>query len=522
MLKIDQIDQSSTRTYHFPTIDFKFQNTGTAAAFLWKFVVEVLHAEIDTMPVLGFDIGVKNKVLYMLAVNNGWGTAHDCQVRISESILNQLYADSMCQYTGTIQSGEQKRILFFEHDLANQGRFTTISKELLAIKDKDSWRSQLEEFTEISENLVDRFPHRDATREIIRGIRLGKASAIWAFKDDKNIRHTGNTEIPYYMKESATAREFFLTEKGFYEFHHPLAGIVDSDTTYCTIIDPAKGSHELTYPISRKVPSGDVERFHIMVGAPMSCHLSLRFKFFIDQTTIVESEVFDINIWNPRNSQWHSKYKDGEVLSRSSSDNRGSKKSQESTDDDIYDFDKKRGIELFTQHKEALAAYEAEIFYNQGLALHDLKHYEAALTAYEQAIQLNPRKSKLHFCRAVALYAVKRRDEATFAYKDAIKLGLSSQDPIINKFPYYERILVADLAIDKNPEDADSHANRGYALYKLEDYEAALIAYEQAIQLNPNHSEAFYMKGRILKRLGRPEEAQLAYEKSRQLKATKN
>ncbi len=409
MLKIDQIDQSSTQTYHFPTIDFKFQNTGTAAAFLWKFVVEVLHAEINTMPVLGFHIGVANKVLYVLAVNNGWGTAHDCQIGISENMLNQLYTDSMRRYTGTIQSGEQKRILSLAHNLANQERFTTISKELLAIKDKDGWRYQLDDVIEISEDLVDRFPHRNATREIIRGIRLKKVSAEWQCKDDKNIQHRGNTEIPYYLEESATAREFFLTEKGFYAFYYPAAGIVDSDTTYCTIIDPAKGSHELTYPISRKVPLGDVERFHIMVGAPMSCYLSVRFKFFIDQTTIVESEVFDIKIWNPRNSQWHSNYQDGEELSRSPSKRRSAMVQQEPKEE-IYDFDQRGDFQLFTRYEEALAAYEAKGFYDQGLALHDHKNYETALAAYEQAIRLNPNYAEAYRCKGIILYTLKHYD----------------------------------------------------------------------------------------------------------------
>jgi Tfp pilus assembly protein PilF len=83
-----------------------------------------------------------------------------------------------------------------------------------------------------------------------------------------------------------------------------------SDTTYGVIIDPSKGSYEQKYPISRAIPPGDVERFHIMVGASMSCYLQIRFKFFIDEATVIESGIFDIHIWNPRKSGWHHEYTD--------------------------------------------------------------------------------------------------------------------------------------------------------------------------------------------------------------------
>ena len=83
-----------------------------------------------------------------------------------------------------------------------------------------------------------------------------------------------------------------------------------STVTYITIIDPSKGPHEQTYPISHKIPPGDVERFHIMIGSPMSCHLTLQFMFSIDKAKIIKSEEFDVEIWNPRNSGWQNYYKD--------------------------------------------------------------------------------------------------------------------------------------------------------------------------------------------------------------------
>jgi len=93
-------------------------------------------------------------------------------------------------------------------------------------------------------------------------------------------------------------------------------GSAFSDATYISIMDPSIGPHEKIYPISRKIPPGDVERFHVMIGSPMSCRFLIRFKFHIDQSKVIESEMFFINIWNPIGSHWDNKYKDGEELHR--------------------------------------------------------------------------------------------------------------------------------------------------------------------------------------------------------------
>ncbi len=112
--------------------------------------------------------------------------------------------------------------------------------------------------------------------------------------------------------------DFVLTESGFFRTDNPRAGGggAPSDVTYSTIIDPLKGSHEQIYSMARQIPPGDIERFHIMVGAPMSCHLLIQFQIFVDKTVVLKSEIFNIDIWNPRNSRWHFAYKDGEELKR--------------------------------------------------------------------------------------------------------------------------------------------------------------------------------------------------------------
>ncbi len=59
--------------------------------------------------------------------------------------------------------------------------------------------------------------------------------------------------------------------------------------------------------------------------------------------------------------------------------------------------------------------------------------------------------------------------------------------------------------------------DEGVALYKLNRYEEALVAYEQAIRFYPNFALAYYNKGIALDNLRRTKEAQQCYEKARQL-----
>src|ERR1051325_813809 len=71
MIQIDNVDRIGYG-YHFPTIDFKFQNTGSATAFLWQFAIKILHAEIDPTPTLDFKANVEGDALNVGITNFGW------------------------------------------------------------------------------------------------------------------------------------------------------------------------------------------------------------------------------------------------------------------------------------------------------------------------------------------------------------------------------------------------------------------------------------------------------------------
>src|SRR5260370_1268376 len=90
----------------------------------------------------------------------------------------------------------------------------------------------------------------------------------------------------------------------------------------------------------------------------------------------------------------------------------------------------------------------------------------------------------------IALYELKRYEEALAAYEQAIRL---------------------------DPNFANAYNGKGIALYGLKRHEEALAAYEQAIRLDPNFANAYYNKGIALNDLKRYKEADQAFEKVRQL-----
>ena len=325
MFSIDNV-QESPYNYKFPTIDCKFQNTGNATAFLWQFAVNVIQAEIDFTPIPHFSYFLKNNALEIKVTNNGWGAMRDFQMTIDQPIINRLFSESVRQYQGTIDSGKSQTVFRLSKENAETKNFEAISKEFDKLDNFEAISKEFDKLDilqhegtlifdpETGELTTSRF-HKFEKKSFY-GIKLKPLRINWNCKDKNNIKHAGENTI--------RLDDIILTQAGFNQFYitakmipqEGFFGSFFSDVTYSTIIDPSKGSHKRIYPISRTIYSGDVERFHIMVCSPMSCYLRLQFEFFVDKLKVVKSEVFDINIWNPRNSEWHQAYKDGVELSR--------------------------------------------------------------------------------------------------------------------------------------------------------------------------------------------------------------
>jgi tetratricopeptide (TPR) repeat protein len=97
--------------------------------------------------------------------------------------------------------------------------------------------------------------------------------------------------------------------------------------------------------------------------------------------------------------------------------------------------DKGNALRNLKRYEEALAAYEqairldpnfADAYYNKGIALNELKRHEEALAAYEQAIHLNPNDAYAYNGKGIALRDLKRYKEADQAFEKARKPGFGT------------------------------------------------------------------------------------------------
>jgi hypothetical protein len=278
-------------------VDFKFQNSGDATAFLWKFAIRVVNAEIDKTPVLSFSNQVSGDALEVKITNDGWGAACDGRFRLQVPVLDALFPESVLRQTTSIASGASQSVFRLTKALAVPGKWeanigSRISPFERCDKDFRAWDP--------------------STRGRSHRFGLEEGSVDWECRsEDSEQKHQGQSVIRFENPP------IVLTPNGFSEIDVPPCAYspAASDVTYISMLDPFQSEHERVYSISRKIGPGEVERFHIMIGARMSCHLKVKFGFFIDKIEFIESEDFEIHIWNPRNSV-KGDYQDGSELQR--------------------------------------------------------------------------------------------------------------------------------------------------------------------------------------------------------------
>src|SRR5713101_9323256 len=198
-------------------------------------------------------------------------------------------------------------------------------------------------------------------------------------------------------------------------------------------------------------------------------------------------------------------------------------------------FHTKRGDLLYGRKRdeEALTAYEQAIqldphlamaYDGKGWALWHLKRYEEALKAYDRATDLDSHNFSSHHGKGNVLFELRRYQEAAAAYQEAIRrkprlifayFGKGNAPFEIRL--YSEALAAYDEAIQRDPRFAYAYNGKANSLWRLNRYEDALAAYDQAISSDPSTALYYRNKGRLLKSLGKINEAEQAFEKARQL-----
>ena len=135
-------------------------------------------------------------------------------------------------------------------------------------------------------------------------------------------------------------------------------------------------------------------------------------------------------------------------------------------------------------HSHAFAL-NADVYANLGVALRTLGQIEAALIAYQQAINLNPAHIAALSNWGGGLRALGRLDEAI---------------PILEK------------AIALDPDFIAAHHNLGLVYMDHQQPEKAIACFEQVLSLNPNRVDAQFDRATCLLQLGKYREGFQEYE----------
>ncbi|NEP89685.1 MAG: tetratricopeptide repeat protein [Okeania sp. SIO2C2] len=113
---------------------------------------------------------------------------------------------------------------------------------------------------------------------------------------------------------------------------------------------------------------------------------------------------------------------------------------------------------------------KAERIFEKGIENANNGNQQAAIAAYDKAIQLNPNEEEYYYKRGNAYYNLENYQKAIANYSKVINL---------------------------NPSHVNAHFNRGTARYDTQDYAGAINDFTQVLRLKPQDAEAFYKRGLV-------------------------
>jgi len=160
----------------------------------------------------------------------------------------------------------------------------------------------------------------------------------------------------------------------------------------------------------------------------------------------------------------------------------------------VKHFGDREAPQALTAFREAVALDPTSPLYRDtlGLVLTQLQRPDLALEQFQRAVELDPRYADAHFHRGVALAEATRWQEAVEAYRRALSLPT---------------LTVPDIA----------HQNLGLALYHQRQYREAEQELRFAISLSPDMQAAYHHLGLVLAAQGRRDEARIAFTRAREL-----
>ena len=177
------------------------------------------------------------------------------------------------------------------------------------------------------------------------------------------------------------------------------------------------------------------------------------------------------------------------ILEKITNDQNSSKKEISSSDEKIFNLDKKEkpnAMEYFTRGKKQI----------------DENNFENAIESFEKAIKINPYNERYFFWSGLAKAKIGRTSDAINDFSKAISLDDTNSRIfnqrgalLANQKKYKLAIKDFNKAISIDPNNPDSHYNLGSSLFYIDEAEQAIISLSKAIDLNSSESLYYFNRG---------------------------
>lgn len=159
-------------------------------------------------------------------------------------------------------------------------------------------------------------------------------------------------------------------------------------------------------------------------------------------------------------------------------------------------------------------------WFNLGNALGRLERYEESNEAHDYCLAINERFTSAWMSKAHNLLRIRRYQDAIECYREHIKIEgpqaitFSYIGECYEKLEEFEQALISyDQAIALDPKWTDAYIGRGIVKDLLLRTGAAIADLERALKIDPENGDALYYLGNTLGRAGRYDDALQAYEK---------
>src|SRR5690606_27868581 len=169
-------------------------------------------------------------------------------------------------------------------------------------------------------------------------------------------------------------------------------------------------------------------------------------------------------------------------------------------------------------------ALEARELMDKGYSLTELKRYDEALEAYDQAIALQPRYAWAWARKGRTLRLLNRLDESLSCFERALEIDPNyawawrGKGMILERLERWEEALYCyRTAAHLQPGDPWHWCNQAEVLQHLGRYEEAIPLLETAIKVDPSHSNSWARLGQIYRLMKRYDDAINAYERAVQI-----